>query len=296
MGEDGNTTNPTKSPSDPYVFNTVLTRSKSLVVVVGNPVALLNIEHHMVKTYGEKARCWSSFIRLCLEQNSFLVPPEVERDQLKRSEFELRLKAKLFDSDSKVSNMYSHLANLITLKQRQALPSDASATANFLNLSPAKQTFADASRYRTSYPAKSTSKPPQKSAAPAPGQVPKHAQAKQQQQNPPVTARKQPTARPALKQPLQGSSKTAGTVLRQEQPKSLASQQFQQSSPLTVRRVSEQHHSLPAKQSSPSTATRVTEQHDLLPAAKHVPLAESLPQPVASPCKLPPLHDVIEHS
>ena len=214
MGEDGNTTNPTKSPSDPYVFNTVLTRSKSLVVVVGNPMALLNIERHMVKTYGKKARCWSSFIRLCLEQNSFLVPPEVERDQLKRSEFELRLKAKLFDSDRNVSSMYSHLANLIALKQQQALPSHASAPANCLNPSPAKQTFADAS---ASSPAKSTSKPPQKSAVPTPGQVPKHA--KQQQQNPPVTARKQPTARPALKQPLQGSSKTAGIVLRQEQPK-----------------------------------------------------------------------------
>ena len=269
MDEDGNTTNPTKSPCDPYIFNTVLTRSKSLVVVFGNPVALLNIESHMKVLYGKKAQCWSSFIRLCLEKGSFHIPREVESDQLKRSEFELMLKAKLFDSDSKVSFMYNPLANLITLKQQQALP--ASATANFLNPSPAKQIFADASKYPASSPAKPTSKPPQKSAAPTPGQVPKHEPLlKQQQQNPPVTARKQPTARPALKQPLQGSSKTSGKVLRQEQPIFVASQQFQQSSPSTARTVCSS------------------------PAAKHehVPfnLAESLPQPVAFPCKFPSLY------
>ena len=49
----GNTTNPTKSPCDPFVFNTVITRSKSLVVVVGSPLALLAIEEHMKQLYGK---------------------------------------------------------------------------------------------------------------------------------------------------------------------------------------------------------------------------------------------------
>ena len=264
MDEDGNTTNPTKSPCDPYIFNTVLTRSKSLVVVVGNPVALLNIESHMKALYGKKARCWSSFIRLCLEQNSFLVPPEVEPDQLKRREFELRLKAKIFDN--KVSNIANQLADFLTLKQtlnqqQHALPSApnaSAATSNIPNSSPAQRSFADASRYPTSSPVKSTttSKPSQKSAAAAPGKVPKHAQAKQQQRNSLATARKQPTARPASKQP-QSSSKTAGKVLCQEP---VPFKQFQQGSPLTARRVSEQ----------------LPERH----------AAESLPQ---RPCKSPPL-------
>ena len=149
MDEDGNTTNPTKSPCDPYVFNTVLTRSKSLVVVVGNPVALLNIESHMKVLYGKKAQCWSSFIRLCLEKGSFHVPPEVEPNQLKRHAFKLKLRKA--NSDSNV----------------QALPSGTSA----VNPSPAKR-IADVSSYPASSLAKSTtSKPPQKSAAAAPGMI-----------------------------------------------------------------------------------------------------------------------------
>ena len=53
IDKDGNTCNPTKSPCDRYVFNTVLTRAKSLVVAVGSPLVLLNTEAHMVKLYGE---------------------------------------------------------------------------------------------------------------------------------------------------------------------------------------------------------------------------------------------------
>jgi len=43
--------NPTKSISDPYVFNTAITRAQSLVVSVGNPFTLLKIEKHMVEKY-----------------------------------------------------------------------------------------------------------------------------------------------------------------------------------------------------------------------------------------------------
>ena len=97
---EGNTTNPTKSPCDPYIFNSVLTRSKSLVVVVGSPWALLGIEEHMEKLYGKKAHCWSSYIRLCLENDTFIIPPEVEPSEMKRLKFSLLLKAKLFDDDT----------------------------------------------------------------------------------------------------------------------------------------------------------------------------------------------------
>ena len=326
MNESGDTTNPTKSPCDPYIFNTVLTRSKSLVVVVGNPVALLNIESHMKVLYGKKAQCWSSFIRVCLENDSFLVPREVEPDPMKRCEFELRLKAELFDN----SDVHSQLVDFLTLKQQ---PLRASAATNFPNRSPAKHT-ADASRYPASSLAKPTSKPPQKSAAAAQGKFPP--------QSSPLTARKQlATKQPVSKQP-QSSSKMAGKVSYQEQAKCVASQQFQQGSPSTAKRVSEQHHSLSVNQASPQAARRVSEQHHSLSvnqaspqaarrvpeqhhslsvnqgssqaarrvpeqhhslsvnqgssqAARrvpeqlpHVPLAESLPQQVAFPCKSTP--------
>ena len=80
ISEDGNTLNPTKSPCDRYVFNTVLTRAKSLVVVVGSPLVLLNTETHMVKLYGDKGRCWSLYLKSCLENGTLIIPSMVEPD------------------------------------------------------------------------------------------------------------------------------------------------------------------------------------------------------------------------
>ena len=81
IDEDGNTRNPTKSPSDRYVFNTVLTRAKSLVVVVGSPLVLLNVEEHMIKLYGDKGRCWSTYLKSCLEHDTLIIPSRVEQDK-----------------------------------------------------------------------------------------------------------------------------------------------------------------------------------------------------------------------
>ena len=98
---DGNTTNPTKSPCDPYVFNTVLTRSKSLVVVVGSPLALLKIEGHMKKIYGRKAECWSNYLRLCLEKNTLIVPAVVKPNE--KEQFEFELQTALFEASTNVT-------------------------------------------------------------------------------------------------------------------------------------------------------------------------------------------------
>ena len=97
----GNTTNPTKSPCDPYVFNTVLTRSKSLVVVVGNPLALLRIEEHMEKIYGEKAQCWSSYMKLCARNGTFILPQTMDNTERKSlKSLETKLKMQLVGSNS----------------------------------------------------------------------------------------------------------------------------------------------------------------------------------------------------
>ena len=68
--EDGSTRNPTKSIADPYIFNTVVTRARSLVVSVGNPYQLLKMEEHMGRKYGEKGKCWSSYLKRCLDNNT----------------------------------------------------------------------------------------------------------------------------------------------------------------------------------------------------------------------------------
>ena len=62
---DGTPLNPTKTMFDPYIFNTAVTRSKSLVVAVGNPYLILHIEEKMEAVYGNRAKCWSKFMRQC---------------------------------------------------------------------------------------------------------------------------------------------------------------------------------------------------------------------------------------
>ena len=75
--ESGESPNMTKTISDPYVFNTAITRSQALVVAVGNPFLLLKREEHMVKKFGERARCWSQYIKRCMERDAFHLPRNV---------------------------------------------------------------------------------------------------------------------------------------------------------------------------------------------------------------------------
>lgn len=95
VNTDGSTRNDSKSPCDRYVFNTVLTRARSLVVVVGSPLVLLNIETHMVKHYGMKGKCWSLYLKSCLERNTFIIPTSVEHSELKKQQFKAHLKGRL---------------------------------------------------------------------------------------------------------------------------------------------------------------------------------------------------------
>lgn len=95
IAEDGNTLNPTKSPCDRYVFNTVLTRAKSLVVVVGSPRVLLNTEKHMVKLYGHKGRCWSLYLKSCIEHGTLIIPSVVEADKKATKNFMAELAAEV---------------------------------------------------------------------------------------------------------------------------------------------------------------------------------------------------------
>jgi len=68
---DGSTFDPTKSICDQYVFNTVITRAKSLVVCVGNPFLLFSIE----KLSHYKICCWKEYVKRCLEASSLKLTP-----------------------------------------------------------------------------------------------------------------------------------------------------------------------------------------------------------------------------
>lgn len=101
----GNTTNPTKSPCDRYVFNTVLTRARSLVVVVGSPLILLKTEAHVVRLYGNKGKCWSVYLKKCLESNTFIIPSCVGDSEHQRKQFRAKLASDLgVKSPTLVSN------------------------------------------------------------------------------------------------------------------------------------------------------------------------------------------------
>ena len=62
--EDGSTANPTKSICDKFVFNTVITRAQSLVVAVGNPYRLFDIEEKNPNGAG----CWKEYITQCFKK------------------------------------------------------------------------------------------------------------------------------------------------------------------------------------------------------------------------------------
>ena len=58
---------PLKSFCNPALFNTAITRSKSLVVAVGNPLVLLLSE----ATMDNLKWCWREFISRCLRNETF---------------------------------------------------------------------------------------------------------------------------------------------------------------------------------------------------------------------------------
>ena len=69
LQQSGKTFDELKSVCHPAIFNTVITRSKSLVVAVGNPLALMMSE----ATMDEPKWCWREFITRCMINKTFIV-------------------------------------------------------------------------------------------------------------------------------------------------------------------------------------------------------------------------------
>ena len=90
----------TKTLINRYVFNTAITRSKYLVVAVGNPLTLLEKEDRMCQKdpKNEEYRCWKQYIRRCIECKSFHLPPSLNKEKLEN--FTKILHKKVFDLGS----------------------------------------------------------------------------------------------------------------------------------------------------------------------------------------------------
>ena len=71
------------------MFNTAITRSESLVVTVGNPVSLLKTEKHMIEdpNYREKGKCWSNYLRHCIENGTITFAKSMGRTREERDSY-----------------------------------------------------------------------------------------------------------------------------------------------------------------------------------------------------------------
>ena len=75
MNEDYSPFDSVKSMCDPYMFNTIITRPKSLLVVIGNPFRLQKIEQ---KSPNPPA-CWSEYLCQCWEGGSLLLSANLRK-------------------------------------------------------------------------------------------------------------------------------------------------------------------------------------------------------------------------
>ena len=81
LESDGTSSNPTKSLTNPQIFNTAVSRSKSFVVAVGDPLSLLKAE----KKFPD--HCWKHYLSICLDNDTIFFPESYkkkQRDNLKR--------------------------------------------------------------------------------------------------------------------------------------------------------------------------------------------------------------------
>ena len=107
--DDGSTRNPTRSLCDPYVFNTAVTRAKSLVVAVGNPFFLLKMEQQVVRLHGKRGNCWSTFLKNCIEKGTLTLPKELPEAQKKELILELQKSIKQLDPDMIIDSLREEL-------------------------------------------------------------------------------------------------------------------------------------------------------------------------------------------
>ena len=75
----------TKSLFNKFVFNTAITRAKSLVVAVAKPLELLDFEDKYINAEDE-VKCWHEYLQLCLERDTVknLSQPQIQKEVIER--------------------------------------------------------------------------------------------------------------------------------------------------------------------------------------------------------------------
>ena len=120
----------------------MLTRAKSLVVVVGNPLTLLRTEEHMVRKYGVSAKCWSNFLHFCLAKQTFYVPDNVLKSTEKQTQFKRSLalkvqeKIKLVPATRPISTSTSSRAILFSIPSVQHRTTTVVKSSHIASVTP----------------------------------------------------------------------------------------------------------------------------------------------------------------
>ena len=91
---------PVKSLCDQYVFNTVITRTCSLVVAIGNPFRLMHIGSKFTDSANESKNCWQAFFYHCLQCNSLVLSKEMNSKIQEAAEVALQQSTQLMKIES----------------------------------------------------------------------------------------------------------------------------------------------------------------------------------------------------
>ena len=76
LDKHGQSFDPLKSFSNPYIFNTAFARARSLVVAAGNPFTLIKAEEHMAENKG----CWKELVARCWKKHNFFTALKIKKD------------------------------------------------------------------------------------------------------------------------------------------------------------------------------------------------------------------------
>ena len=88
--------NPTKSLCSPSVFNTVITRARSLVVAIGNPYVLMSTEKKMPD---KDKQCWAHYLHRCFETETVKAGEGIKSESLQELQRFVNQKLNVFDAD-----------------------------------------------------------------------------------------------------------------------------------------------------------------------------------------------------
>ena len=104
LDSSGCSSNPTKSLCSPSVFNTAITRAKSLIVAVGNPYTLMAVEENM----DNSKQCWPEYLNHCFKEDTFVPMKGTSNEALEELKLCVMEKLPLLHQGEETACLYSN--------------------------------------------------------------------------------------------------------------------------------------------------------------------------------------------